>query len=137
MLANLNDCLSSREHLLSFVKTDVKKLNQIVNRSRGQAIDVIDSVFREGIRLLRGHAFNRGEGNRRAGCDHRAHRFSNFLLQFFFAADIDVPANEFGGEPYVLTSLTNREAELIFVYDHFHLTIFDVRDAHLIHFRGR
>ena len=123
--------------MLGFVKTDVEKLNQIVNRGRGEAVDVVDSMCGECFRLLPGHSFNHGKRNWRARRDHRAHGLGNFLLQLFFAADIDVPADQFGSEPDVLAALTNCQAELVLIYDHFHLAIFDVSDAHLIYFRGR
>ena len=53
------------ENSLSLIETDVEKLNQIVDRSLGQAIDIVDAVFRKGVSLLWGHAFDYRQRHRR------------------------------------------------------------------------
>ena len=133
LLTNLNHRARGVENLLSFIKTDVEKLDQIIDRGVCQSVDVGDAVFTEGVRLLGRDHLNRGQRHRRARGDHGAHLFGNFAFDFFFAANVNVPAHQLGRQPHVLPALADRQTELVFVDDHFHLPVFDVGNAHLIH----
>ena len=94
-------------------------------------------MFSEGISLLGGDTFDCGQRHGCSGSNHCAHRFGNFLLDFFLATDVDVPTNKLRCQADILATFADSQAELIFVDDHFHLAILDVRDANLIDFRRR
>ena len=52
-VAHGNDLFSGVENLFGFVQTQIEKLDQIVNRGLRQRVDVVDSVFRQRVGLLR------------------------------------------------------------------------------------
>ena len=63
--------------------------------------------------------------------------FGDFAFDLFLAANINVPADQFRGEPDVLTTFADRQRELIFVHDNFHLAVFNVGNANLVDLGGR
>ena len=57
-IANLNDCLSGQQHLLGLIKAHVEELNEVVDRSIRESVDISHPVFTEGISLLGGDTFD-------------------------------------------------------------------------------
>src|SRR5687768_13887409 len=94
-------------------------------------------MFRESIGLLRSNTLDCRQRHRSTGSNQGTHLFRNFAFDFFFAANVDVPTNQLGGEANVLSALADGEGELILVYDHFHLPILDVGNAYLVNFSRR
>ena len=60
----------------------------------------------------------------------------HFLALFFFALDIDPPAQQLRGEPHVLPLLADGERELRVVDDHFHVLAERIDDGDARNLRG-
>ena len=123
--------LGSVQDDFRFVQTQVEELDEIVDSGLCQRVDVVDAVFGKGFSLLSRDAFDCGKRHCFAGSNERTHLFGDFALDLFFAADVDVPTDQLGRESNVLTALADRQRELIFVDDDFHLAVFDVGDSDL------
>ncbi len=68
-------------------------------------------------------------GNRRARRHQRGHLRFHFLALFFFALDIDLPAEQLGRQAHILALLADGQRELRIVDDHFHVLFERIDDA--------
>src|SRR6185369_7225700 len=98
-----------------FVQTQIEELDEVVDGRGREGVDIIDVMLGQRLSLRRRNTFDSREWYCFARGDERAHLFGDFAFDLFFAADVDVPTDEFRSEAHVLTALANRQRELILV----------------------
>src|ERR1700674_3310286 len=67
--------------------------------------------------------------------DQRRHLLLHFLPFFFFALDVDLPAQQLRRQPHVLPFFPDRKRELRVVHHHFQMLVRRIHNRHAAHFR--
>src|SRR6185503_9852182 len=90
-------------------------VRQSLNRRNARTLELLDDAFAESLNALK---------RRRCRARELCHLLLDFLALFFFALDIDLPAEQLGRKTNVLTLLSDRERQLT-VIDHDFQVLFD------------
>src|SRR5215471_2401653 len=121
------------EDAVGLVETYVDQVDKLVNGGRGKLFYGFDAAVSEalgGYLVQRKTLANIGKGGFAA-------RHNGFELSgggasgFFSASDINMPADEFGGEPDVLPFLADRKGKLVFGHGYGQAFLFEAIDFDL------
>ena len=106
-------------NLVDHFFADAGNFHQLLGSHGSQRFDVVDAG---GFHLFDGLGADAGErSERRSGRGETRHLVFDFAALFFFALDVDIPADELAGQPNVLTFFADGERELRVFDDDFEL----------------